>query len=356
MNVVATAKTRFTAARQRWPLLDHAVLTLQHYGDVRGGAMAGNITYYGFLSFFPVLAISFAVVGIVSNVYPQADASMNTALRSVLPGIIGSGSGQINTDNFANAAATAGILGVAGLLYSGLGWLSAMRQGLQDAFEKPRDEEPNFVVGKLRDVAALGVLGVILLVSVGLSTTVTNFGETVRSAFGLASVPGTGGVIWLLGLLLGVVASTVLFLAMFRMLAAPDVSRRALLDGALFSAVGFELLKLLATYLIGAATRSPAAAVFGTALVLVVWINYFARVTLYGASWAATEDKHLGRVPRAAAAGADRGGLPVELPMAVRVTEEAALVRQRAIGELLRSTAAVAALAALRRVLGSRGR
>src|SRR4051794_24844767 len=61
-----------TAARRSSPLLDHGVRTQQHYADVNGTALAGGVTYYGFLSFFPLLAVAFFVVGQVAKVYPQA--------------------------------------------------------------------------------------------------------------------------------------------------------------------------------------------------------------------------------------------------------------------------------------------
>jgi membrane protein len=80
----------------------------------------------------------------------------------------------------------------------------------------------------------------------------------------------------------------VLFFAMFRLLAAPDVPKRAMWSGALLGAVGFEILKQVSGLLIRSTQGQPAFQVFGLALILVVWINYFSRVVLYAASWAWT--------------------------------------------------------------------
>ena len=38
--------------------------------------------------------------------------------------------------------------------------------------------------------------------------------------------------------------------------------------------------------MLGAAKGQPAFQVFGISLILLVWINYFSRVTLYAAAWA----------------------------------------------------------------------
>jgi membrane protein len=288
MSFVDRAKERFHRARGRYPLLDHLVVTVQHYGSTQGAANAGNITYFGFLSFFPLLAIAFAVVGVVSQVYPDAQEQLETALRDVFPGIIGNGDGQISLTTFQDAAGAAGLVGVVGLLYSGLNWLSAMRQGLEHVFDLEPVETASFVGGKLRDLVTLGAVGVVLILSVAISTTVTGFSDDLRRAVQLDEVPGTGILVGAVGVLVGVAASTVLFMAIFKLLADPDVPLGALRRGAMFSAIGFEALKLLATYLLASAAQSPAAAVFGTALVLVVWIHYFAVVTLMGASWAET--------------------------------------------------------------------
>lgn len=289
MTVIDRAKEALARVRRRWPILDHLILTVQHYASSGGAAQAGNITYFGFLSFFPILAIGFAIVGWISTVYPEAEDAMAAGLSDALPGIVGDGPGQLALSDFQGAAAAAGLIGAVGLLYAGLNWLSALRTGVQDVFTMRPAAAPGFVGGKLRDLITLGTLGLVLVLSVSVTGAATGLGSWLLEQLELDGVPGTGLLLVALGVLLGVVASTVLFLAMFRLLAAPDNTPfRAILHGALFSALGFEALKQLASVLIASVASSPAAAVFGTALVLVVWINYFARVTLLGASWAET--------------------------------------------------------------------
>lgn len=76
---------------------------------------------------------------------------------------------------------------------------------------------------------------------------------------------------------------------MFRLLAAPDLPARSMWSGALLGAVGFEVLKQISGILIRSTQGQPAFQVFGLALILVVWINYFSRVVLYAAAWAWTD-------------------------------------------------------------------
>lgn len=280
------AKLKLDLARRQSPLLDHAIGTQEHYTAVKGSMQAGAVTYFAFLSFFPILALAFFVVGYVAKVYPDAQADLLTAIDSVLPNMVGDGQGQIPLDSIRNKASTVGLIGLAGVLYSGLGWLSGMRTALLTVFEKPEDEQPNFVMGKLRDLLTLAVIGLTLVLSVGVSGLVTGFSAQLLEWLNLDD--GLSPLLRLIGLAVGVAANVVLFYALFRLLAAPDLSTKALLSGALLGAIGFEVLKFLSNLLLSMTEGQPAFQAFGIALILLVWINYFSRVVMYAAAWART--------------------------------------------------------------------
>jgi membrane protein len=277
---------RVSALRQRRPLVDHAVRMQAHYSGVKAGQQAGGVTYYAFLSFFPIIALAFFVIGYLVQVYPNAQRDLAKAIEQVLPGLIGRREDQVSITDVQAAAGTVGLVGLAGVLYSGLGWLSAMRDALTVVFELPAKDQPNFFVGKLRDLLTLALIGVVLLVSVALTGLVRGFSGDLLDFFGLGTE-----LEWLVGLLtilFGLGANMVLFFAMFRLLADPRTPTGSLWSGALLGAVGFELLKQASEYLLGFTEDQPAFQAFGIALILLVWINYFSRVVLYAASWAHT--------------------------------------------------------------------
>lgn len=290
---MASTKERASATverfRERHRLVDHLMSTFSHYGAVNGNAQAGAVTFFGFLSFFPILALAFFTVGVLSNIYPELRSDIRAEIENVLPGMVGNEPGEIPMRAFEDYAGTVGALGLLGLLYSGLGWLSGMRTALETLFVMPRREQPNLVVGKLVDLAALLAIGLTLIVSVALSGLVAGFSERVLTWVGVdpeSMVPNA--LLWLLGHGLAIAASTVLLLTMFRLLAEPHLPRRSLLGGAVVGAVGFELLKGLANFLIGLTKDQPSFQAFGVALILVVWINYFSRLVLYAAAFAYT--------------------------------------------------------------------
>lgn len=288
MTRVDQAKAALARLRQRSPALDRTARTAIHYSDTDGNVLAGAVTYFGFLSVFPLLVIGFAVVGFVTGGSALATREVTRAIESVFPGLSTGANAPLDVSQFQDAAATASVIGVVTLLYTGLNWVGSLRTALQDVFTLPREAMPNFVLGKARDLVALVVLGVTLLVSVSLSTVVTSVTGLALDALGLSALPGYTLLLKAIGVALGVATGTLLFFVMYRMLPRPELPRRALLQGALLAAVAFELLKLVATYLIAAASQNPAAALAGTFVVLLVWINYFSRVTLLGACWAVT--------------------------------------------------------------------
>ncbi len=280
---------RIKRLRQRYPVFDHLMSMNEHYTDVQGSVLAGAVTYFGFLSFFPILALGFAVVGYISVYYPGARDSLVTAIQQIFPGIVSTSGepGTISLADIEGAKAAAGIIGFVGVLYSGLNWVSGLRTGLETAFKVPRREQPNFIVGKGIDLVALVIVGAILIVSVGVAGLVKGAADQILSWIGLADTVIGSPLIWVVGAVLGVASSTLLFFVMFRVLGRPEIPAKPVWHGALLGAVGFEVLKILVVNVIGGVGGS-ALAPLAIAITLIVWINYFSRLVMYGAAWSMT--------------------------------------------------------------------
>lgn len=310
---MASVRERVGRLRRRHPTVDHAVRTQEHYGNVRAGQQAGAVTYFAFLSFFPILALAFFVVGWIAKVWADAQETLTEALNAVMPDLIGSADGQATMEQIQQYAGTLGLIGAVVLLYAGLGWISAMRNALVVVFVRPAQEQPNFVLGKLRDLMALVLIGLILLLSVVVAGLVGGFSTELLDWLNLDEE-----LDWLIKLLtvaLGFAADMLLFYLLFVLLARPDGPRRALWSGALLGAVAFEVLKQISAQLIQLTQGNPAFQAFGIALVVLVWINYFSKIVLYAAAWAHTS-------PSARAARPEPVAAPVEGPPSPPVRPE----------------------------------
>ena len=184
------------------------------------------------------------------------------------------------------------------MIYAGLGWLSGMRTALQVVFELPRDRRPNFLLGKLRDLLTLAVVGSTLLLSVAVSGVVTRFSTQLLDLAGLDH--DLSWTVEVVAVVVAMAATTLMFFVLFKVLARPRTPDRALWQGALLGSVAFEVLKQLSSVLLAATQRSPAFQAFGIALILLVWINYFSRIVMYAAAWAHTSRSARDRARRRA--------------------------------------------------------
>jgi membrane protein len=301
-------KDRIAAAN---PFLAHVIRMVDHYGAHRGNLAAGGATYFGFLSFFPLLAVSFAIVGQLAEVYPDAQQDFVDALGGVLPGIVSvdPAPGRIALSDIASNAPAIYTVGLLTALYAGLNWVSGLRDGLNQMLDLPTADAGNIVKGKLTDLLTLVVLGAVLLVSVSVGGLPVALGSVLLDAVGLGGPVGTV-VLTLLAVVVGVGVSTVLFWAIFRLLPKPDLPERALWRGALLAAVGFELVKQFASLVLRGASSVPVASL-AIALTLVVWIYFFSRLVMYGISWACTDESTLAELA-ALESRPDAGGVVEE--------------------------------------------
>ncbi|MBS43287.1 MAG: ribonuclease BN [Nocardioides sp.] len=257
----------------------------QHYTATNAGQQAGAVTYYAFLSFFPVLALAFFIVGLVSIVYPDANQNLRQAIEAVLPGLIGGGDGQISLDDIRTFSGWAGVVGLLGVAYAGLGWVQALRLSLRAVFEDD-SERPSFVKAKVIDLGVLLLLGAILVLAVAVTGFVSTFSTQLLDLLEIDAE--LGWLVTAVSLAIGFAANVVLFHTMFRLLARPRIPSSSLWAGAVLGAVAFEVLKRLSTLLFTSTSGKPAFQAFGIALILLVWINYFTRVVLYAACFACT--------------------------------------------------------------------
>lgn len=274
------------------------------HAEVLGGQVAAAVTYFGFLSFFPLLALGFAVVGYLSAVYPEAREGVTAAVEDAFPSLVGTGRGQLDLTAMTGARSSAGLLGLVGLLYAGLGWVDALRDGLRRVFGTSADP-PSLVRKKLLDVVVLVLLGSALLASVLASSLATAATTDALGVVGLAATPAATVLLKVLAVALAVVADTALFAILLSRLPGAALPWRQLRSGALLGAVGFEVLKLLGTFLVARTMANPVYATVAVVVGLLVWINLASRLLVYSAAWTATHPYSL--QPAAPGAGRSTG-------------------------------------------------
>jgi membrane protein len=270
-------------ARARWRWFDHLGRAYDRYREQRGDRLAAALSFYGFLSFFPLVALAFAITGYAVAISPGARDAVGKAIREILPGL----ADKLPVQQIATAKAGASVFALVGLVWGGLGWVGVWRESLRTIWQRGEDEG-NPVVNKLHDLGVLLLLGLALLASVTMSGFATSATHEVLRRIGLESVAGAGTLLRLVAVGVAVGANTLIFLALFSQLSGTRASWRRLLRGCLFGAVGFEVLKLVGAYLIGHTLHNPVYASFAVIAGLLVWINILSRFILFTAAWTAT--------------------------------------------------------------------
>ena len=288
MTILDRARGRLRAARARHPALDHAARANSRYNEVRGAQVAGAITYFGFLSFFPLLALVYAAVGYISVWFPDAEQAITDTVNAAFPSLIGPGPGQIDIAEVESARTAAGIIGLLGLLYAGLGWLDAVRVGMRRVFGT-LDEPLSFLRAKLADLLVLLLLGATLVASLVVSNLATNATTYALDYVGLADSQVATVLLKVLAVLLAVALDTAVFAILLSRLPGARLPWHRVRSGALLAAAGFEVLKLFGTFLIARTTQNPVYATLGVVVGLLVWINVVSRLLVYATAWTTTE-------------------------------------------------------------------
>ncbi len=210
----------------------------KRYGDTRGSLLAGGVSYFGFLSIFPIMALAFTVFGVLLRGHPQWLADIHRYLDQALPGFVQDPQTKKGiiplTLPGGKTLTTVGIVGVVGLLWGGLGWLGALRDGIRAVFGLG-GSPGNVVTDKLRDIGVLLLIGVAVIVSAVVA------GVANGAATFAAEHVGLGQQAWLvtlIGLVVQALLNTAIVGVVLRMLTGVPLPWPGLRNGAVFGGVG----------------------------------------------------------------------------------------------------------------------
>jgi membrane protein len=248
---------------ERWRWLGFALRVHRRVEELHGNQMASAITLTAFITLFPLLLVAIAVIGFVSASGDDVAARVVENL-----GLTGRAARTV-TDAIETAERSrrlASVIGVLGLLWTGLGLAGALGYAYNAAWQvKGRGIRDRAIA--LGWFAGLGVLAA-------------------------ASFATTSGIEWLgaavapLLLVVGVAINVALFLWTSWILPNRRVGIRPLLPAAIVGAVVFEVLKVVGTLLIPrlVADSSALYGTLGVVFAVLAWLLIFGRLVVYVAA------------------------------------------------------------------------
>jgi YihY family inner membrane protein len=259
----ASRVERLDGFQRRHPWAGFPLAVVFKFVDDQGAYLTALITYFGFLSIFPLLLLMVTVLGYVLADDPALRESLVESAVSRFPVI-----GEQIADNVQGleGSKVALVVGTLVSLYGGLGVAQALQTALNRIWAVPRNARPNPLLARLRSSVMLLVIGLGVIASTVLSA-------VSAGADTLGDGP-VGTVLRLVVALVGVAVNAGLFLLAFRLLTARDMAMSAHLSGALGAAVAWQLLQLGGSYYVSHALQGANATygVFGVVLGLMGWI------------------------------------------------------------------------------------
>lgn len=160
------AVDRFDRFQRQHPVLGFPIAVAYKFFDDFGGYLAALITYYAFVSLFPLLLLLVTVLSWVLSSRPDLqEVIIESALRQV----------PVVGDQLGNPKALSGgiagvVIGVAVSIYGGLGVGNAVQYALNTVWTIPRNRRPNPLTSRVRSLGVVFIGGLAIVGTTTLST------------------------------------------------------------------------------------------------------------------------------------------------------------------------------------------
>jgi YihY family inner membrane protein len=260
---------RLDSLQQRWPFLSFPFAVVKKFGDDSASSLAALISYYGFLSLFPLLLALTTVLATVLGRDPDLQGRVLNSTLAQFPVIGDQIRDNIHSLRGSGIALT---IGVVGALWGGMGVMKTAGTAMDEIWEVPKRQRPNFLRGLLRAALLLVVLGGGIVVT----TVLSGLGTSGTAAF----LP-----LKLVGIAAAGIVDVALLLLGFRVLTVRDIAWRDLLPGAAVAGIGWLALQTLGGYYIThqLTHASQTYGVFAVVIGLLSWLYLQAQITLFAA-------------------------------------------------------------------------
>jgi len=265
-NSLGRLVRRLDRLQRRHSVLGFPLALIRKYSEDEGGHRAALLTYYGFLSLFPLLLILSSVLKLLLRNNPEASEHIISSVTAYVPVI---GSELERNIHSLGETGVALALGLFVTLYGAHGVADVLRGSLDQMWGVPRVKRIMFPHNLLRSMVTVITAGVGLVFTSAISGYTLTLGRS-----------------WVFHALAGLLTTFLLFwvLIIIQMGASRQHPLHKIWLGSLLIAISLELLQLLGGYIV---TRelNRLDSLYGTfaiVLGLLSWIYLQAQVLMYG--------------------------------------------------------------------------
>lgn len=267
MDAITKLLRKIDHYQRRHAVLGFPYAVIKKYGDDQAGYQAALITYYAFLSLFPLLLVLTTVAGIVGQHDPVFGHRLAGSVSSYFP-VVGD---QLDKSvRGLNKSGPALIIGVLFTLYGARGVADAFRNVVNHVWHIPKAKRSGFPRSQARS------LGIVIGGGAGfLATAILS---------GWAAAAGHGWDFRLLSIVISLVLLSAIFVMLLKLSLPLHISWRQIRVGAAVSAIGLTVLQVVGGYIVTHQAKSLSnsySALFATTLGLLAWIYLQAQIILY---------------------------------------------------------------------------
>lgn len=268
-----SAISRLDAYQRRHSWFGFPLAVIYKFYDDQGAYLVALITYYGFVSLFPLLLLFVSILGFVLQGDPGLQHSFVQAAVADFPRL---GPTVAHSIRSFSGSGTALVIGIAGSIYGGLGFTQAAQTAFNRIYAVPRADRPNPFKSRIRSLLLLLLLGLGVLITTGLSAITTVVSRELPTLAHWIPWASTA---------LSVLMNVGLFLAAFQLLTARRLSTREVLVGGTLAALAWQVLQTFGTYYVShrLAHASAVYGIFGVVLGLIAWIYLEATAVVFAA-------------------------------------------------------------------------
>jgi membrane protein len=267
--------------QQRRPVLAFPIAVWKKFGDDSAGSLAALIAYYAFASIFPLLLVLVTVTNIVLQNDPHLHNTVDSKVKSMFPGGLGN---ELVPKHGISGAGFALAIGIILTLYAARGVANAAMTAFNQAWEVPMVRRPGFLPGALRSIGMIVVVGIGEIITLIISGLAGGVGHTF-----------TGAGAYVAATAVALIFNVGLFWVAFRMAIVKEVAGRDLWLAAGLSAIVWQILQSVGTYLLRSdvSKSSAAAGTFAIVLGLLAWFYLQAEFTMYAMEAAVVRARRL---------------------------------------------------------------
>jgi len=266
-NIIQRTVTRLNHWQQRHKKAAFIYAVIKKFGDDEAAYQGALITYYGFLSLFPLLIVGTSFIEIIAKNHPQLQERLINGISSYFPGFGNQLSQHVNGPHRSGIAL---VLGLLVTLYGARGGAAAIQHALNHIWLVPRRKRAGFPIAPLKSMSIIFVGGIGLLAAAVLSGYATSINHSTLFKI----VPSLISMLLLFGV----------FLFVYRIgTETSDMKFKNLVLAAAVSAVGIQIIQTLGGYYVTHELKSLSSlyGTFALVLGLLAWIYLQAQLMLY---------------------------------------------------------------------------